>query len=60
MRVQMGGPAPPAVIVPVFAVLLSAKYKSVLMLLPVLAGLFTSKLATLLQLLYEEDGQPAS
>ena len=42
-------------IVPVLAVLLSAKYKGVLMLLPVLAGLFTSKLATLLQLLYEEE-----
>lgn len=52
---EVGGAAPPAVIVPVLAVLLSAKYKSVLMLLPVLAGLFTSKLATLSQLLYEEE-----
>ena len=45
---------PPALVSPVLLVLIVAKYKS-LLLLPALAGFFTSKLATFGQLLYIES-----
>lgn len=47
-------PAPPPQVVPVLMVLLVGKYNAVLQLLPVLAGFFTSKLATLYQAAYPE------
>ncbi len=44
---------PPAIVVPVLLVLIVSKYKA-LMLLPALAGFFTTKIATVGQLLYVE------
>ena len=51
-------PAPPPQVVPVLMVLLVGKYNAVLQLLPVLAGFFTSKLATLYQAAYPEGFTP--